>query len=94
MVSITSETFFFVNSLLTKLNLNRILELRTLGGQNDRQNQSVTHVGSWSSNYNSWKEFKKVNKYLLIKYEDLVSKPEETFLSILDFIHQLSNSKF
>ena len=74
--------------------LNRILELRTLGGQNDRQNQSVTHVGSWSSNYNSWKEFKKVNKYLLIKYEDLVSNPEETFLSILDFIHQLSNSKF
>ena len=74
--------------------LNRLLELRTLGGQNDRQNQSVTHVGSWSSNYNSWKEFKKVNKYLLIKYEDLVSKPEETFLSILDFIHQLSNSKF
>ena len=74
--------------------LNRLLELRTLGGQNDRQNQSVTHVGSWSSNYNSWKEFKKVNKYLLIKYEDLVSKPEETFLSILDFIHQLSNLKF
>ena len=74
--------------------LNRLLELRTLGGQNDRQNQSVTHVGSWSSNYNSWKEFKKVNKYLLIKYEDLVSKPEETFLSILDFIHKLSNSKF
>ena len=74
--------------------LNRLLELRTLGGQNDRQNQSVTHVGSWSSNYNSWKEFKKVNKYLLIKYEDLVSNPEETFLSILDFIHQLSNSKF
>ena len=74
--------------------LNRLLELRTIGGHNDRQNQSVTHVGSWSSNYNSWKEFKKVNKYLLIKYEDLVSKPEETFLSILDFIHQLSNSKF
>ena len=74
--------------------LNRIIELRTLGGRHDKQNQSVTHVGSWSSNYNSWKEFKKVNKYLLIKYEDLVSKPEETFLSILDFIYQLSNSKF
>ncbi len=74
--------------------LNRIIELRTLGGTNDSQNQSVTHVGSWSSNYNSWKEFKKVNKYLLIKYEDLVSKPEETFLSILDFIYHLSNSKF
>ncbi len=74
--------------------LSRIIELRTLGGTNDRQNQSVTHVGSWSSNYNSWKEFKKVNKYLLVKYEDLVSKPEKTFLSILDFIHHLSNSKF
>ena len=37
----------------------------------------LTHVGSWSSNYNSWKEFKKTDKYLLIKYEDLISKSRE-----------------
>ncbi len=74
--------------------LNRLIELRTLGGQNDNQNQSVTHVGSWSSNYLSWKEFEKVKKYLLIKYEDLISDPEKYFLLILEFIHKLSNTKF
>ena len=74
--------------------LNRLMELRTLGGQNDNQNQSVTHVGSWSSNYHSWKEFKKVKKYLLVKYEDLISDPENFFLLILEFIHKLSNTKF
>jgi len=73
--------------------LKRVLEIRTIGGKNDFQNQSVTHVGSWSSNYNSWKEFKKVDKYLLIKYEDLVTKPDETFLLVLDFIHKLSKTK-
>ena len=74
--------------------LNRLIELRTLGGQNDNQNKSVTHVGSWSSNYLSWKEFEKVKKYLLIKYEDLISDPEKYFLLILEFIHKLSNTKF
>ena len=74
--------------------LNRLIELRTLGGQNDNQNKSITHVGSWSSNYLSWKEFGKVKKYLLIKYEDLISNPEKYFLLILEFIHKLSNTKF
>ena len=74
--------------------LNRLIELRTLGGEKDEQNQSVTHVGSWSSNYQSWKEFKKIKKYLLIKYEDLVSDPEKALISILEFTHKLSNAKF
>ena len=29
--------------------LKRLIELRTIGGLNDNQNQSVTHVGSWLS---------------------------------------------
>ena len=74
--------------------LDRLIELRTLGGEKDEQNQSVTHVGSWSSNYQSWKEFKKIKKYLLIKYEDLVSDPEKALISILEFTHKLSNAKF
>ena len=74
--------------------LNRLIELRTLGGEKDEQNQSVTHVGSWSSNYQSWKEFKKIKKYLLIKYEDLVLDPEKALISILEFTHKLSNAKF
>ena len=74
--------------------LDRLIELRTLGGEKDEQNQSVTHVGSWSSNYQSWKEFKKIKKYLLIKYEDLVLDPEKALISILEFTHKLSNAKF
>ena len=74
--------------------LKRLIELRTIGGTNDNQNQTVTHVGSWSSNYQSWKEFNKVSKYLLIKYEDLISKPEKSFICILEFISKLTNTKF
>ena len=52
-----------------------------------------THAGSWGSNYNSWKEFKKYDKYLLVKYEDLISDPEKTFLIILNFIYKISRAK-
>ncbi len=54
----------------------------------------LTHIGTWSSNYNSWKEFKKLDKYLLIKYEDLILKPKEVFILILEFIHKLTKTKF
>ena len=73
--------------------LKRLIELRTIGGLNDNQNQSVTHVGSWSTNYHSWKEFNKVGKYLLIKYEDLISKPEDNLKLILKFISKITNTK-
>lgn len=38
------------------------------------------YVGSWSFNYNSWKIFNNVNRYLLIKYEDLIEDTENNFL--------------
>lgn len=75
----------------------RLLEFKaTLGGiknSNNEANEVVTHMSSWASNYQSWKEFKKVNKYLLVKYEDLVSETEKTFLKILNFIYFLGKSK-
>ena len=58
------------------------------------EDKFLMHIGSWSSNYNSWKEFKKLDKYLLIKYEDLILKPKEAFISILEFIHKLTKTKF
>lgn len=70
---------------------NRILENRTLGGKKDTKNKTVIHTGSWSTNFKSWKEFKKINKYLLIKFEDLISEPEKTFITILKFVHKLAN---
>mgnify|MGYP001270902955 CR=1 FL=1 len=73
---------------------NRILEVRQLGGNAELENKTIIHAGSWASNYNSWKEFKKVNKYLLVKYEDLVEDPKTAFILILKFIHKLTNSNF
>ena len=71
----------------------RILNFGIIGGKSDPINQTVIHSGSWASNYNSWKEFKKKDKYLLVKYEDLISDPEKYFNEVLNFIHMISNSK-
>ena len=70
----------------------RILNLGTIGGKSNPINQTVIHSGSWASNYNSWKEFKKKNRYLLVKYEDLINDPEKNFISVLEFIHNISNA--
>ena len=51
-------------------------------------------MGNWSEHYQSWKLFMEDNKYLLIKYEDLITYREETFLKILKFIYSLRNINF
>lgn len=51
-------------------------------------------LGSWSFNYNSWKNLQKHNKYLLIKYEDLISKKKNVLIKIfkyLDFLGLKTN---
>ena len=66
-----------------------MLSLKYLQGlrANDKfENSVLTHTGSWSSNYNSWKEFKKVDKYLLIKYEDLVSDISKEIMRIAKYL--------
>jgi len=52
-----------------------------------------TYVGSWDFHYNSWKELKKINRYLLIKYEDLLRNPEDVLIEVLNFIYKLGNAK-
>ena len=59
----------------------------------DRKSETITHIGSWSSHYTSWKEFDKVDRYLLIKYEDLVEETEKTFLKVLTFVCKLTKKK-
>ena len=49
-------------------------------------------VGSWASNYNSWKEFKKKDKYILIKYEDLISKKKTVLIRVFKFLNQVGFS--
>ena len=85
------------NQLSLEAATNRLLQFgATIGGIKDSDfssNQIVTHMGSWCSNYNTWKEFKKVNSYLLIKYEDLVCDTRNVFINVLNFIYRLGRSK-
>ena len=60
----------------------------------ESQTHCTTYVGSWKYHYNSWKAFEKFNRYLLIKYEDLVNDTEKTFLKILKFVALLGRVKF
>ena len=54
----------------------------------------IHFMGNWSENFISWKSFLNYNNYLLIRYEDLVLKREDTFLKILNFIFKLRNTNF
>ena len=77
---------------------NKMIEELSTGGNLNlpRKEAGRTKLwkGTWASNFNSWKPFKNQNKYLLVKYEELINKPEKTFLRILEFIHRLGNSKY
>ena len=50
-----------------------------------------TLLSSWSNHYNSWKYFPKDK--LIIKYEDLIDKPDLTFLKIVEYLNKLINIK-
>ena len=60
----------------------------------DTNDEIPVYTGSWSFNYNSWKIFKNYNKYLLVKYEDLLLNKKNTLRLILDFVKKLTNSNF
>ena len=64
---------------------------RVLGGDED-EHGLPTIIGSWSNHYKSWKKFKKNN--LLIKYEDLLKKPEKEFFKITNFLNSIGNFEF
>ena len=53
-----------------------------------------TWTNTWSENYKSWKKLLNYEKYLLIKYEDLIDNREKVFIKILEFIQKLNKTKF
>ncbi len=84
------------NQITIEQAVKSLKSFRVLGGvkgSNIAADRGLTHLGSWSSHYNVWKEFKKTNRYLLIKYEDLILDTKETFLKILNFIYILGDAK-
>ena len=60
----------------------------------DKAEKTLVYMGTWNGNYNSWKSFKHQGRYLLIKYEDLISNRDFAFRKILKFLHTLQGTKF
>jgi hypothetical protein len=56
-----------------------------------RKTEFPTYISSWQNHFNSWKNFKK--NFLLIKYEDLINRPEKTFNRISKFLEIIINIK-
>ena len=80
------------NSISINESAERMINSINYGGNLESDNisdRTKVYMGSWSSNFNSWKSFKSPGKYLLVKYEDLVNDKEKTFYQILNFIHKL-----
>ena len=75
----------------------RMIDEIYIGGDLNNKNiadRTKTWVGTWAQNFNSWKSFTYQERYLLIKYEDLIKNTEKIFLKILEFVHKLDNSTF
>jgi hypothetical protein len=52
----------------------------------------LTLIGSWESNYNSWKNIGK--NFLLVKYENLILNPNYEFNRIAKHISEIANLRF
>ncbi len=76
---------------------NRMINNHHFGGNwetRDISERTLVYSGTWNSNFNSWKSLKIQDRYLLIKYEDLVNDKEKTFLKILNFLGKYKKTKF
>ena len=58
----------------------------------DKKERALALIGNWSENYNSWKNFN-LKKKIIVRYEDLVNKPFESFLKIIEFLNSLYGLK-
>ena len=75
----------------------KLINTKRIGGNIyslEKNDQIVVYTGNWSSHYNSWKSFKYQDRYLLIKYEDLINNRDFILKKILKFLHKLNNTKF
>ena len=62
-------------------------------GVYERNTRMKTFCGKWSFNYLSWKNFDP-QKFLLIKYEDMIKNKKNTLKNILSFLNLLIENKF
>jgi hypothetical protein len=59
----------------------------------EKNTKMKTLCGKWSFNYLSWKKFN-AQRFLLLKYEDLINDKEKILKEILLFLNRLIQNKF
>ncbi len=57
----------------------------------ERRTEFPTYISNWKNHYNAWKNFKK--NFFLVRYEDLINKPDKTFKNISNYISKILNIK-
>ena len=67
---------------------NNLLRVKVLGGKDDPINKSITHMGSWSSNYKSWREFKMLRLRVIITHHIYI------ILIVIIYIHNLHHHHY
>ena len=85
------------NSITIEESADRMISSLQYGGKTSSDHisdRTKVYMGSWGSNYNSWKSFKPIGKYLLIKYEDILLNKEKVLINILEFVHKLKGINF
>ena len=72
-----------------------LIKTYQFGGEKNSTNdpETTVFVGTWGQNFNSWKSFKHQQRYLLIKYEDLINNRDIFLHKILKFIHDLNGTE-
>ena len=82
-----------VSSLVHHYNLSIDEAIDTMLDKNRFMDKTTKNLrvflGSWNFNYNSWKNLKDQKKYLLIKYEDLITKKKTVLLKVFKFLSSL-----
>ena len=49
-------------------------------------------MGNWAYHYNSWKNYNS-REIIIVKYEDMLTDPNKTFLQVLGFLKKIDNIK-
>ena len=60
---------------------------------NKNKNAGLTILSNWKNHYQSWRNWKSV-KVKIIKYEDLINSPINTFIDILNFLKEFMKIEF
>ena len=79
---------------ISEVMINQLSSGGNLDAARGAPERTTVYTGTWSSNFQSWKSFKDQERYLLIKYEELIEDPEKNFIKILKFIHKLNKTNF